>query len=73
MHQFSTHHSLASPCLPLSLCVRVDSQLLLLVEAPSTVSWLLGCAVMCVGVVVPIGYMLYKNKMPSSNSAMHYQ
>ena len=37
------------------------------------VSWLLGCVVMCVGVVVPIGYMLYKNKMPSSNTAMHYQ
>ena len=46
---------------------------LLVVDPPSLLGWLLGCVVMCVGVVAPIGYMLYKNKMPSSNSAMHYQ
>jgi len=44
---------------------------LAMLESPSMLSWLSGCVVMVLGVVLPIGYMIYKNKMPAST--MHYQ
>ena len=44
---------------------------LLVLDPPSTLSWLLGCVVMLSGVVLPIGYMVWKNRtMPAST--MHY-
>ena len=39
-----------------------------MLESPSTLSWLSGCVVMLLSVVLPIGYMIFKNRMP----AMHY-
>ena len=47
--------------------------MLAVLDSPSVMSWLLGCVVMTVGVVLPIGYMIYKNKMPSSAAMQHYQ
>ena len=44
----------------------------MVLEAPSTLSWLCGCVVMLTGVVLPLGYMMYKNKM-IPQSTMHYQ
>ncbi|CAH8392917.1 unnamed protein product, partial [Eruca vesicaria subsp. sativa] len=39
------------------------------VEAPSLLRYLIGSAVMMIGVVLPVGYMMFRNKrVPSSSS-----
>ncbi|PIA35604.1 hypothetical protein AQUCO_03500157v1 [Aquilegia coerulea] len=42
---------------------------LLEVEPPSPLKYLFGAAVMMIGVVLPVGYMMFRNKrVPSSSS-----
>ncbi|XP_061337067.1 uncharacterized protein LOC133284102 isoform X1 [Gastrolobium bilobum] len=42
---------------------------LLEVEPPSPLRYLIGAAVMMIGVVLPVGYMMFRNKrVPSSSS-----
>ncbi|KAL7594509.1 uncharacterized protein LOC111883004 isoform X1 [Lactuca sativa] len=44
-------------------------RLLLEVEPPSPVRYLIGSAIMMIGVVLPLGYMMFRNKrVPSSSS-----
>ncbi|XP_042947734.1 uncharacterized protein LOC122280780 isoform X2 [Carya illinoinensis] len=39
------------------------------VEPPSLVRYFLGAAIMVIGVVLPVGYMMFRNKrVPSSSS-----
>ncbi|RID79096.1 hypothetical protein BRARA_A01867 [Brassica rapa] len=39
------------------------------VEPPSLIRYLIGSAVMMIGVVLPVGYMMFRNKrVPSSSS-----
>uniref|UniRef100_A0A7N0U0B3 Uncharacterized protein n=1 Tax=Kalanchoe fedtschenkoi TaxID=63787 RepID=A0A7N0U0B3_KALFE len=39
------------------------------VEAPSPLRYLLGASIMMIGVVFPVGYMMFRNKrVPSSSS-----
>ncbi|XP_054810814.1 uncharacterized protein LOC129312206 isoform X2 [Prosopis cineraria] len=39
------------------------------VEPPSPIRYLMGAAVMMIGVVLPVGYMMFRNKrVPSSSS-----
>ncbi|WZZ75444.1 hypothetical protein YC2023_086814 [Brassica napus] len=39
------------------------------VEPPSLLRYLIGSAVMMIGVVLPVGYMMFRNKrVPSSSS-----
>ncbi|XP_004508926.1 uncharacterized protein [Cicer arietinum] len=39
------------------------------VEPPSPLRYLIGAAVMMIGVVLPVGYMMFRNKrVPSSSS-----
>ncbi|CAJ1943334.1 unnamed protein product [Sphenostylis stenocarpa] len=39
------------------------------VESPSPLRYLIGAAVMMIGVVLPVGYMMFRNKrVPSSSS-----
>ncbi|XP_047949949.1 uncharacterized protein LOC125195772 [Salvia hispanica] len=39
------------------------------VEPPSVVRYLIGAAIMMLGVVLPVGYMMFRNKrVPSSSS-----
>ncbi|GFP81769.1 hypothetical protein PHJA_000320200 [Phtheirospermum japonicum] len=39
------------------------------VEPPSVVRYLIGSAIMMLGVVLPVGYMMFRNKrVPSSSS-----
>ncbi|PIN19340.1 hypothetical protein CDL12_07980 [Handroanthus impetiginosus] len=39
------------------------------VEPPSIVRYLIGAAIMMLGVVLPLGYMMFRNKrVPSSSS-----
>ncbi|KAL8256222.1 hypothetical protein R6Q59_031289 [Mikania micrantha] len=43
--------------------------LILEVEPPSPVRYLIGSAIMMIGVVLPLGYMMFRNKrVPSSSS-----
>ncbi|XP_030513318.1 uncharacterized protein LOC115727284 isoform X1 [Rhodamnia argentea] len=40
------------------------------VEPPSPIRYLIGAAIMMVGVVLPVGYMMFRNKRaPSSSSS----
>ncbi|XP_010258867.1 PREDICTED: uncharacterized protein LOC104598484 isoform X1 [Nelumbo nucifera] len=42
---------------------------LLEVEPPSLLRYIIGAAIMMVGVVLPVGYMMFRNKrVPSSSS-----
>ncbi|XP_077236530.1 uncharacterized protein LOC143878077 isoform X1 [Tasmannia lanceolata] len=42
---------------------------LLEVEPPSPVRYIIGAAIMMIGVVFPVGYMMFRNKrVPSSSS-----
>lgn len=44
------------------------------VEAPGAVRYLIGAAIMMVGVVLPLGYMMLRNKrVPSSSSGFSKQ
>ncbi|XP_021901932.1 uncharacterized protein LOC110817619 isoform X1 [Carica papaya] len=39
------------------------------VEPPSPLRYLIGAAIMMIGVVLPVGYMMFRNKrVPSSSS-----
>ncbi|XP_020248331.1 uncharacterized protein LOC109825834 isoform X2 [Asparagus officinalis] len=40
------------------------------IEAPGPTRYLIGAAIMMVGVVLPLGYMMFRNKrVPSSSSS----
>ncbi|XP_068651269.1 uncharacterized protein [Aristolochia californica] len=42
---------------------------LLEVEPPSPIRYIMGAAIMMIGVVLPVGYMMFRNKrVPSSSS-----
>ncbi|XP_012827312.1 PREDICTED: uncharacterized protein LOC105948637 isoform X2 [Erythranthe guttata] len=44
------------------------------VEPPSVMRYLIGCAIMMAGVVLPVGYMMFRNKRaPSSSSSYSKQ
>ncbi|XP_052201892.1 uncharacterized protein LOC127807812 isoform X2 [Diospyros lotus] len=39
------------------------------VESPSPLRYMIGAAIMMIGVVLPVGYMMFRNKrVPSSSS-----
>ncbi|RZC11215.1 hypothetical protein D0Y65_011431, partial [Glycine soja] len=52
------------------LClVEMPIRSLVEVEPPSPLRYLIGAAVMMIGVVLPVGYMMFRNKrVPSSSS-----
>ncbi|XP_031396958.1 uncharacterized protein LOC116207943 isoform X2 [Punica granatum] len=43
------------------------------VEPPSPMRYLVGAAIMMVGVVLPVGYMMFRNKRVPSNSSYSKQ
>ncbi|XP_020227750.1 uncharacterized protein LOC109808958 isoform X2 [Cajanus cajan] len=43
------------------------------VEPPSPLRYLIGAAVMMIGVVLPVGYMMFRNKRGPSSSAYSKQ
>ncbi|KAF7810110.1 putative transmembrane protein [Senna tora] len=49
-------------------------RMLIEVEPPSPLRYLTGAAVMMIGVVLPVGYMMFRNKrVPSSSSSYSKQ
>ncbi|KAL7142924.1 hypothetical protein ABFS83_08G156800 [Erythranthe nasuta] len=38
------------------------------VELPSVMRYLIGCAILMAGVVLPVGYMMFRNKRAPSSS-----
>ncbi|KAK7346735.1 hypothetical protein VNO80_21258 [Phaseolus coccineus] len=49
--------------------VEMPIRSLVEVESPSPLRYLIGAAVMMIGVVLPVGYMMFRNKrVPSSSS-----
>ncbi|KAG2676378.1 hypothetical protein I3843_12G050800 [Carya illinoinensis] len=41
------------------------------VEPPSLVRYIIGAAIMMIGVVLPVGYMMFRNKRVSSSSSSY--
>ncbi|KAH6795075.1 transmembrane protein [Perilla frutescens var. hirtella] len=49
--------------------MQFSKSVVLEVEPPSVVRYLIGAAIMMLGVVLPVGYMMFRNKrVPSSSS-----
>ncbi|KAF5780523.1 hypothetical protein HanRHA438_Chr11g0486341 [Helianthus annuus] len=55
------------------MLLQVQQILISEVEPPSPMRYLIGSAIMMIGVVLPLGYMMFRNKRAPSSSSFAKQ